>query len=92
MILLSVLSYAFATLIYLAERNNDPEHFGSILRSLWFSITMISFAFDGIIPQSLIGKAITTIFGLLGLVCIALLTANIIDSNTDYDNENELKI
>ncbi len=88
MILLSVLSYAFATLIYLAERNNDPEHFGSILRSFWFSITMISFAFDGIIPQSLLGKAITTIFGLLGLVCIALLTANIIDSNSEFDKQS----
>ena len=89
MILLSVLSYLFATLIYLAERTNDPEHFGSIPRALWFSITMISFAFDSLTPESLLGKIISLIFGLLGLVCIALLTANIIDSNTEYDNQIE---
>ena len=88
-ILLLVFSYFFATLMYLIEKTNDPTHFGSIVRSFWFSFTMLSFAFDGIIPQSLIGKVILTIFGILGIICIALLTANIIDSYNEYDSLNK---
>mgnify|MGYP001272518913 FL=1 len=84
--LLSVLTYTFASMIFLIERNADPEHFGSIIRSLWFSVVSITtVGYGDITPSTVLGKVVSTMFVFLGIICIALLTANIIEINSEYE-------
>ena len=85
--LLAVLTYTFASVIYLIERDFDPEHFGSIFRALWFSVVSITtVGYGDVTPHTIVGKIVTTFFALLGIICIALLTANIIEINSEYEN------
>ena len=39
LVLLSMVTYVMAFSIYLLERTNDSEHFGSIVRAFWFSLS-----------------------------------------------------
>ena len=85
--LLSILTYTFASVMYLIEKNSDPLHFGSILRSLWFSVVSITtVGYGDVTPSTVIGKIVSTLFAILGIVCVALLTANIIELNSEYEN------
>ena len=73
--------------MYLFEKNSDPLHFGSILRSLWFSVVSITtVGYGDVTPSTVIGKIVSTLFAMLGIVCVALLTANIIELNSEYEN------
>ena len=86
--LLSVLTYSFASVMYLVERDADPIHFGSILRSLWFSVVSITtVGYGDVTPSSVLGKVVSTIFAFLGIICVALLTANIIEINAEYESK-----
>ena len=72
--------------IYIIERNNDAEHFGSIVRAFWFSIvTMTTIGYGDITPTTSLGKVLAISFGIIGIICVALLTANIIESNTKFN-------
>ncbi len=85
-ILLSVLTYVFASFMYLVERNSDQSHFGSIIRALWFSVVSITtVGYGDITPSTALGKVIATLFAFIGIVTIALLTTNIIEANSNYD-------
>ena len=91
--LLSIITYIMASLMYLIEKGNDIEHFGSIFRALWFSfVSVTTIGYGDITPASTIGKIVASIFALLGIICVTFLTANIIDMNNQYekseDNEN----
>ena len=75
-----------AFFIYLIEKNNDAEHFGSIVRAFWFSIvTMTTIGYGDITPTTSLGKILAITFGIIGIICVALLTANIIESNTKFN-------
>ena len=83
-----------AFFIYLIEKNNDVEHFGSIVRAFWFSIvrafwfsivTMTTIGSGDITPTTSLGKILAISFGILGIVCVALLTANIIEANNKFN-------
>ena len=89
LILLSLVTYVMAFCIYLLEKSNDLEHFGSIVRSLWFSIvTMTTIGYGDVTPSTSLGKMLAIAFGLVGIICVALLTANILEANSKY---NELE-
>ena len=91
LVLLSLVTYFLSFCIYLVEKNNDAEHFGSILRSFWFSIvTMTTIGYGDITPSTALGKILAIGFGLVGIVCIALLTANIVEANTRFNNRQAL--
>ncbi len=86
--ILSILTYLFASTMYVIEKNNDPEHFGSIIRSLWFSVVSVTtIGYGDVTPTSVLGKLISTLFGILGILCIALLTANIVDMDNKYNQK-----
>ena len=86
--LLSILTYSFASVMYLVERNLDPIHFGSIVRSLWFSVVSITtVGYGDVTPSSAVGKIVSIMFAFLGIICVALLTANIIEINAEYENK-----
>lgn len=84
--LLAIITYVMASLMYIIERNNDASHFGSILRAFWFSfVSVTTIGYGDITPASSLGKTISGIFALLGIICVTFLTANIIDMNSQYE-------
>ena len=90
--LLSIITYVMASLMYLIEKGNDIEHFGSIFRALWFSfVSVTTIGYGDITPASTIGKIVASIFALLGIICVTFLTANIIDMNNQYEKSEEHK-
>ena len=86
--LLAIVTYSLAVIMYLVEGKLDPDHFGSILRSLWFSfVSATTIGYGDVTPASFIGRFLSSTFALFGIICIAILTANIIDLNASYDDE-----
>lgn len=86
LILLSIVTYVMAFCIYLIERDFDSEHFGSIIRALWFSIvTSTTIGYGDITPSTTLGKFVAIGFGIVGILCVALLTANILESNSRFN-------
>lgn len=84
--LLAIITYIMASLMYLIEKGNDASHFGSIFRALWFSfVSVTTIGYGDVTPTSVMGKAVSGIFALLGIICVTFLTANIIDMNTQYE-------
>ena len=84
--ILAINTYIMASLMYLVERTNDPNHFGSIFRAFWFSfVSVTTIGYGDVTPISVLGKVIAGIFALFGIVCVTFLTANIIDMNSQYE-------
>ena len=88
LMLLSIVTYVMASVMYIIEAKYNPEYFGSILRSLWFSfVSATTIGYGDVTPSTAIGKILTMIFALFGIVCVAILTANIIEMNSKYDQQ-----
>ena len=86
LVLLGIVTYVLAFFMYQLERFNSPEHFGSIFRAFWFSmVTMTTIGYGDITPSTALGKSIAILFGLSGIVCVALLTANILEANSKFN-------
>jgi voltage-gated potassium channel len=86
-VLLTIVTYIFSVMMYVVERYHDAEHFGSIVRSFWFSIvTVTTIGYGDVTPPTTLGKCLAVAFGILGIICIALLTANILDANGRFDS------
>ncbi|MEC8441973.1 MAG: ion channel [Cyanobacteriota bacterium] len=86
LVLLGIVTYVLAFFMYQLERFNNPEHFGSIFRAFWFSmVTMTTIGYGDVTPSTAMGKSIAIIFGLSGIVCVALLTANILEANSKFN-------
>ena len=65
--------YGSAVAIYYAERTHDPEHFGSVVRALWWSVvTLTTVGYGDVYPQTSIGKALAGVIAILGVGIIAL--------------------
>ena len=94
LVLLSIVTYVMAFSIYLLERTNDAEHFGSIVRAFWFSIvTMTTIGYGDVTPSTSLGKILAITFGIVGIVCVALLTANILEANSKFNElESDAKV
>ena len=87
--LLAIITYVMASLMYIIERYNDASHFGSIIRAFWFSfVSVTTIGYGDITPASSLGKTVSGIFALLGIICVTFLTANIIDMNSQYEKRN----
>ncbi len=87
LVLLGIVTYVLAFSMYQLERFNSPEHFGSIFRAFWFSmVTMTTIGYGDITPSTAMGKSIAILFGLSGIVCVALLTANILEANSKFND------
>jgi voltage-gated potassium channel len=67
------LIYAAAVVIYYVEGDADPENFGSVLRSLWWSVvTLTTVGYGDTFPQTMMGKAVAGIIAIIGIGIIAL--------------------
>ncbi len=65
-----------ASLMHAIEGKIQPETFGSILRSLWWSVvTMTTVGYGDVVPITPIGKVIATIIMLIGVGLVALPAA-----------------
>lgn len=88
--LLSIVTYVMASVMYLIEKDNDTEHFGSIFRALWFSfVSVTTIGYGDVVPQTILGKLIASLFAFSGIICVTILTANIIDMNSQYDRQKQ---
>ncbi|TMM41922.1 ion transporter [Colwellia ponticola] len=62
-----------ASLMHIIEGRVQPETFGSILKSLWWSVvTMTTVGYGDVVPVTPIGKLIATIIMLIGVGLVAL--------------------
>ena len=62
-----------ASLAYLLERSTQPEVFGSIPAALWWAIvTMTTTGYGDVIPQTVLGRMLSGIVMVSGILVIAL--------------------
>ncbi len=65
--------FVSATLLYLVEGSEQPENFGSIPRSLWWSvITLTTVGYGDVYPVTAVGKFLTSILAFVGVALVAL--------------------
>jgi len=71
----SALLLIASTLMYVAERNAQPEAFGSIPRALWWGvITLTTVGYGDIYPITGIGKVLGAVIAALGVGLVAVPT------------------
>ena len=64
-----------STLIYVFENDLQPEKFGSIPQSMWWSfITLTTVGYGDVVPMSVAGKLVAGFTALMGVCVVALLT------------------
>jgi voltage-gated potassium channel len=64
-----------SAMIYVAEQQAQPEHFGSIPEAMWWTIvTLTTVGYGDIVPMTVAGKFIATLTALMGVCVVALLT------------------
>ena len=67
-----MLWYAASVLLYLAERNVQPEIFGSITRSMWWSVvTLTTIGYGDVVPMTILGKVLAGFIAVLGVGAVA---------------------
>jgi voltage-gated potassium channel len=75
---------AASALIYLIEGEHQPDKFGSIPRSLWWTaVTMTTVGYGDVVPVTAIGKAVAALVSIGGIVLIAIPTGIIAASFSD---------
>lgn len=69
----AVLWYVAAVLLYLAESDVQPERFGSITRSMWWSvITLTTIGYGDVYPMTIAGKVAASMIAVIGVGTVAL--------------------
>lgn len=64
-----------STLIYVFEHDLQPENFGSIPESMWWSfVTLTTVGYGDVVPMTAAGRAIAALTALMGVCVVALLT------------------
>ena len=69
----ATLIFVSAVLIYFAEGKADPENFGSVLRSLWWSVvTLTTVGYGDVLPHSVPGRVAAGVIAMVGVGLVAL--------------------
>ena len=64
-----------SALIFVAENEIQPEHFGSIPQAMWWTVvTLTTVGYGDNVPVTVAGKFIATLTALMGVCVVALLT------------------
>jgi voltage-gated potassium channel len=77
--LLLIVTIVSASLMHFAEGHQQPEHFGSIPHSIYWSIVTITSGYGNVEPVTKAGEAIALLTGFLG-VCMAAIMTGIVAS------------
>ena len=76
--------------LYLAEGKAQPEAFGSIIRSFWWStITLTTIGYGDVCPITILGKIATTIIAIAGIGIVALPAGIIAGSFSEIVNKKK---
>ncbi len=64
-----------STSIYVFEQDYQPDHFGSIPQSMWWSfITLTTVGYGDVVPVTIAGRIVAGFTALMGVCVVALLT------------------
>jgi len=89
--LLAIALLVTSCLMYYAEHNLQPDKFGSIPESLWWSIvTLTTLGYGDAVPISGIGKLIGGFTALSGVLTVALLTGIVASAFTTRMRRQEI--
>lgn len=73
--LIAVTMLISASLLYWAEAEAQPDKFGSIPRALWWSIvTLTTVGYGDTIPVTALGRVVTGLFAITGVMLVAIPT------------------
>lgn len=73
-----------ATIIYLIEGDAQPDKFGSIPRSFWWTaVTMTTVGYGDVVPMSALGKLVAAFISIGGILLIAIPTGILAASFSD---------
>lgn len=73
LVLLAGLVILAATLMYVVERQVQPDHFGSVPDSMWWAIvTLATVGYGDVVPVTSLGKLIAGVVMVFGLAMFAL--------------------
>jgi voltage-gated potassium channel len=73
--LLVLALFISSSMIYVAENEVQPDHFGSIPEAMWWTmVTLTTVGYGDIVPMTVAGKLIATLTALMGVCVVALLT------------------
>ena len=68
-----VLLLISSTALYLLESRVQPEHFGSIPRSLWWAVTTVTtVGYGDVVPQTAAGKIVASLTALGGIAVVGI--------------------
>ena len=68
------------------RRNHRP---GSGQGTPFSIVSLTTIGYGDVTPSTTLGKIVAIGFGIVGIVCVALLTANIIESNSRFNELEE---
>ncbi len=82
-----------STSLYLIERDLQPDKFGSIPKAIWWSVvTFGTIGYGDVVPASVLGKTITSIFVLIGVPIFALPVGIIATAYNQEINKREFVV
>lgn len=65
-----------SSLLYMAEKDAQPEHFGSIPDAMWWAVvTLTTVGYGDIYPITVMGRILAAIIAILGIGMVALPTS-----------------
>lgn len=71
--LMFLLTFFISTILYFVEKEANPEGFGSIIESMWWSIvTLATVGYGDVVPITVLGKFIGALSAIIGLGMFAL--------------------
>ena len=94
-IVTGILLVITSSLMYFAERNEQPEEFGSIPETFWWGvITLTTVGYGDVVPATPLGQALTGVFAFLGIGLFALpasiLASGFIEEATEDDDDDSV--
>ena len=78
--------------MYIVEKDVQPEKFGSIPQSMWWSIvTLTTVGYGDVYPLTSMGKFFGSIIIILGIGTVALPSGILASAFTEYTRRNQKK-
>jgi voltage-gated potassium channel len=74
-LVIGILLLIASSAIYIAEHEAQPEHFGSIPESMWWSVvTITTVGYGDVVPVTTAGRIVASFVAVVGLLAVAIPT------------------